>query len=38
METSRSSARTVEIFAGPLGALISGLVVRIDGSGQLWPV
>jgi 3-oxoacyl-[acyl-carrier protein] reductase len=27
----------VEFFAGPLGAFVSGQVVRIDGAGQGWP-
>ena len=30
-------ARVVEFFAGPLGAFVSGQVVRIDGAGQGWP-
>jgi 3-oxoacyl-[acyl-carrier protein] reductase len=30
-------ARAIEIFAGPLGAFVSGQVLRIDGGGQLWP-
>jgi 3-oxoacyl-[acyl-carrier protein] reductase len=30
-------ARAIEIFAGPLGAFVSGQVIRIDGGGQLWP-
>jgi len=30
-------ARVVEIFAGPLGAFVSGQVIRVDGGGQLWP-
>jgi 3-oxoacyl-[acyl-carrier protein] reductase len=29
-------ARVVEFFAGPLGAFVSGQVLRIDGGGQLW--
>ena len=29
-------ARVVEIFAGPLGAFVSGQVLRIDGGGQSW--
>jgi 3-oxoacyl-[acyl-carrier protein] reductase len=27
----------VEVFAGPLGAFVSGQVLRIDGGGQCWP-
>jgi 3-oxoacyl-[acyl-carrier protein] reductase len=30
-------ARVVELFAGPMGAFISGQVIRVDGGGQLWP-
>ena len=30
-------ARVVEFFAGPMGAFVSGQVIRIDGGGQLWP-
>ncbi|MSO93838.1 MAG: SDR family oxidoreductase [Rhodospirillales bacterium] len=30
-------ARVVEFFAGPMGAFVSGQVLRIDGGGQLWP-
>ncbi len=30
-------ARIVEIFAGPLGAFVSGQVLRVDGGGQCWP-
>ena len=30
-------ARIVEVFAGPLGAFVSGQVLRIDGGGQAWP-
>jgi 3-oxoacyl-[acyl-carrier protein] reductase len=30
-------ARVVEFFAGPLGAFVSGQVVRVDGGGQSWP-
>jgi 3-oxoacyl-[acyl-carrier protein] reductase len=30
-------ARVVEMFAGPLGAFVSGQVLRIDGAGQGWP-
>jgi len=30
-------ARVVEFFAGPLGAFVSGQVVRVDGAGQAWP-
>ena len=29
-------ARVVEFFAGPLGAFVSGQVVRVDGGGQTW--
>jgi NAD(P)-dependent dehydrogenase (short-subunit alcohol dehydrogenase family) len=29
-------ARVVEFFAGPMGAFISGQVVRVDGGGQTW--
>ncbi len=29
-------ARVVEVFAGPLGAFVSGQVLRIDGGGQSW--
>jgi 3-oxoacyl-[acyl-carrier protein] reductase len=30
-------ARVVEFFAGPLGAFVSGQVLRVDGAGQSWP-
>jgi 3-oxoacyl-[acyl-carrier protein] reductase len=30
-------ARVIEFFAGPLGAFVSGQVVRVDGAGQAWP-
>lgn len=30
-------ARVVEFFAGPLGAFVSGQVLRVDGGGQRWP-
>jgi 3-oxoacyl-[acyl-carrier protein] reductase len=30
-------ARVVELFAGPLGAFVSGQVLRVDGGGQAWP-
>jgi 3-oxoacyl-[acyl-carrier protein] reductase len=30
-------ARVIEFFAGPLGAFVSGQVVRVDGGGQAWP-
>ncbi|MCA1379867.1 SDR family NAD(P)-dependent oxidoreductase [Bradyrhizobium sp. BRP23] len=30
-------ARVVEFFAGPMGAFVSGQVLRIDGGGQAWP-
>ncbi|HWK97273.1 MAG TPA: SDR family NAD(P)-dependent oxidoreductase [Pseudolabrys sp.] len=29
-------ARVVEFFAGPMGAFVSGQVLRVDGGGQLW--
>ncbi|MFO1069836.1 MAG: SDR family NAD(P)-dependent oxidoreductase [Geminicoccaceae bacterium] len=29
-------ARLVELFAGPLGAFVSGQVLRVDGGAQLW--
>jgi 3-oxoacyl-[acyl-carrier protein] reductase len=29
-------ARVVEFFAGPMGAFVSGQVIRVDGGGQLW--
>lgn len=29
-------ARVVEFFAGPMGAFVSGQVLRVDGDGQLW--
>jgi len=29
-------ARVVEVFAGPLGAFVSGQVLRVDGGGQGW--
>jgi 3-oxoacyl-[acyl-carrier protein] reductase len=29
-------ARVVELFAGPMGAFVSGQVLRVDGGGQLW--
>ena len=29
-------ARVVEVFAGPLGAFVSGQVLRVDGGGQCW--
>jgi 3-oxoacyl-[acyl-carrier protein] reductase len=29
-------ARIVEVFAGPLGAFVSGQVLRVDGGGQCW--
>lgn len=29
-------ARVIELFAGPMGAFISGQVLRVDGGGQLW--
>jgi 3-oxoacyl-[acyl-carrier protein] reductase len=30
-------ARVVEVFTGPLGAFVSGQVLRVDGAGQCWP-
>jgi len=30
-------ARVVEFFAGPLGAFVSGQVLRVDGGTQTWP-
>ncbi|MBL8836322.1 MAG: SDR family NAD(P)-dependent oxidoreductase [Alphaproteobacteria bacterium] len=30
-------ARAVAFFAGPMGAFVTGQVLRIDGGGQLWP-
>lgn len=30
-------ARLVDMFAGPLGAFVSGQVLRVDGGGQGWP-
>lgn len=30
-------ARVIEFFAGPLGAFVSGQVVRVDGGSQTWP-
>jgi len=30
-------ARVVEFFAGPMGAFVSGQVIRIDGGSQAWP-
>jgi 3-oxoacyl-[acyl-carrier protein] reductase len=30
-------ARVVEFFAGPMGAFVSGQVLRVDGGGQCWP-
>ncbi|WP_374440451.1 SDR family NAD(P)-dependent oxidoreductase [Stella sp.] len=30
-------ARLVDVFAGPLGAFVSGQVLRVDGGGQGWP-
>lgn len=29
-------ARVVEFFAGPMGAFVSGQVIRVDGGGQIW--
>ena len=30
-------ARVVELFAGPMGAFVSGQVLRVDGGRQCWP-
>jgi NAD(P)-dependent dehydrogenase (short-subunit alcohol dehydrogenase family) len=30
-------ARLVELFVGPLGAFVSGQVLRVDGAAQCWP-
>ena len=30
-------ARVVEFFTGPLGAFVSGQVLRVDGGAQCWP-
>ncbi|BBK44650.1 3-oxoacyl-ACP reductase [Allostella vacuolata] len=30
-------ARLVDVFAGPLGAFVSGQLLRVDGGGQGWP-
>jgi 3-oxoacyl-[acyl-carrier protein] reductase len=30
-------ARVIDLFAGPMGAFVSGQVIRVDGGGQLWP-
>jgi 3-oxoacyl-[acyl-carrier protein] reductase len=30
-------ARLVDLFAGPLGAFVSGQVLRVDGGSQAWP-
>ncbi|MFN0050902.1 MAG: SDR family NAD(P)-dependent oxidoreductase [Planctomycetales bacterium] len=30
-------ARVVDFFAGPLGAFVSGQVLRVDGGSQAWP-
>ncbi len=30
-------ARVVELFAGPMGAFVSGQVLRVDGGAQCWP-
>jgi len=30
-------ARVVDFFAGPLGAFVSGQVLRVDGGSQCWP-
>jgi 3-oxoacyl-[acyl-carrier protein] reductase len=31
------AARRVELFAGPLGAVVSGQVLRVDGAAPCWP-
>ncbi|HET6468645.1 MAG TPA: SDR family NAD(P)-dependent oxidoreductase [Geminicoccaceae bacterium] len=30
-------ARLVELFAGPMGAFVTGQVLRVDGGAQCWP-
>jgi 3-oxoacyl-[acyl-carrier protein] reductase len=35
--TIEEVARVVEFFAGPLGAFVSGQVLRVDGGTQCWP-
>jgi 3-oxoacyl-[acyl-carrier protein] reductase len=35
--TVEEVARVVEFFAGPMGAFVSGQVIRVDGGGQAWP-
>jgi 3-oxoacyl-[acyl-carrier protein] reductase len=30
-------SRVIEFFAGPMGAFVSGQVIRVDGGGQIWP-
>ena len=30
-------ARTVALFAGPMGAFVTGQTLRVDGGSQLWP-
>ena len=30
-------ARVVEFFVGPMGAFVSGQVLRVDGGSQCWP-
>lgn len=30
-------ARVIEFFAGPLGAFVTGQVLRVDGGSQCWP-
>jgi 3-oxoacyl-[acyl-carrier protein] reductase len=30
-------ARVLELFVGPMGAFVSGQVIRVDGGGQTWP-
>jgi len=30
-------ARVVEFFAGPLGAFVTGQILRVDGGSQIWP-
>lgn len=35
--TINEAARVVELFIGPLGAFVSGLVLRVDGDAECWP-
>jgi 3-oxoacyl-[acyl-carrier protein] reductase len=30
-------ARVLELFVGPMGAFVSGQIIRVDGGGQTWP-